>query len=493
MDGTSVLSCLEHLKNYVVKLSFPKLLILLFTGSLLIHVIIVAIFIDQPIALDDMFQYDMLARSLKDGNGFRWYSKADVEILRPYYSQFLDIDHLPFPVKGIETAFRAPGYPFFLALLYFFVPESFRFPLARMAQAGLAATFAPLTAILCHQIGFSRKVSVLSAIGISFYPILLFYPIGLASENFYILLGLLSVMSIHFSTKKKSWGWVILAGLICGMTMFTRSIFAIFTLLSGMWLSRFSPFKKKAGLIFLLTAFGLCLPWSIRNSIIMHKPAFVENSLGYNMFIGYHPEGDGGFVSRIAILPMNILDDGDRESFCMLHAVEFIRQNPIESVRRIFVRLVKFIGPEDREFFYFYSNNLIGAIPQPWLALIYSLLVIPWGATLIFGTIGLWLTRDHKVVLLVFLFLIGYGLPHLFIIAEPRFHLAWVPVLMPFAAYGWVSRRKIFWRQLLKTENLMIAVLLLLITVIFVSGFEMNFSKLISIMSLGGNKLYFSY
>ena len=493
MDSTSISTRLEHFKSNIGELSFQKLLILLFIGSFLIHVIIVTIFINQPIALDDMFQYDMLARSLKDGNGFRWYSKADVEILRPYYSQFLDIDHLFFPVKGLATAFRAPGYPFFLALLYLFVPESFRFIFARLVQAGLTAVLAPLASLLSHQAGFSRKVSVLSAVGISFYPILLFYPIALASENLYILLGILSVISIHLSTKKKSWEWVILAGLLCGTAMFTRSIFSIFTLFSGMWLSRFSPFKKKAGLIFLLTAFGLCLPWSIRNSIIMRKPAFVENSVGYNLFIGYHPEGDGGFVSRIAILPMNILDDGERERFCMQQAVEFIRQDPIESARRIFARLVKFIGPEDREFFYFYSNNLVGAIPQPWLTLIYSLLVIPWGSTLIFGTIGLWQMRDRKVILLVILFLLGYGLPHLFIIAEPRFHLAWVPVLIPFAVYGRESRSKIQWRPFLRRENLILIGLLLLISLIFISGFVMNFSRLISILSDGGNKLYFSY
>lgn len=493
MDSTSISTRLEHLKSYVAEFSFQKLLILLFTGSFLIHMIIVTIFINQPIALDDMFQYDMLARSLKDGNGFRWYSKADVEILRPYYSQFLDIDHLSFPVNGLETAFRAPGYPFFLALLYLVVPQSIRFIPARLVQAGLVATLAPLSAIMCHQIGFSRKVSILSAIGISFYPILLFYPIGLASENLYILFGLISVLAIHISIKKKSWRWIILAGLFCGMAMFTRSIFAVFTVLSGMWLCRFSPLKKKAGLVFLLTAFGLCLPWSIRNSLIMKKPAFVENSVGYNMFIGYHPEGDGGFVSKIAILPMNILDDGDRERFCIQQAVEFIRQNPIESARRIFARLVKFIGPEDREFFYFYSNNLVGAIAQPWLALTYSLLVIPWGSTLIFGTIGLWQMRNRKVILLVILFLLGYGLPHLFIIAEPRFHLAWVPILMPFAAYGWLSRSKIQWRPFLRRENLILIGLLLLISLIFISGFVMNFSRLISILSVGGNKLYLSY
>lgn len=493
MNNTSVSTRLKLSLTHIWGLSFPKLLLLLLMGSFFVHMIVVILFMDQPIALDDMFQYDMLARSIKEGRGYRWYSKADVEILRPYYSQFLDIDHLSFPELGLQTTFRAPGYPFFLAFIYFFVPNFFHFMIARLVQAGLAAALAPLVAFLCDQVGFSRKLSFLSAIASGFYPILLFYPIGLASENLYILLGTLSVVSILFTTKKKSWGWLILAGLLCGMTMFTRSIFAVFTLLSGIWISRFSSHKKMAGLIFLMTAFGFCAPWCIRNSLIMHKLAFVENSAGYNLFIGYHPEGDGGFVSRLAILPMNILDDTERERVCLQKAIEFIRQNPLESARRVLIRLVKFIGPEDREFFYFYSNNLLGAIPQPWLAIIYSLLVIPWGATLIFGIIGLCCLKDHKIVSLVGLFLIAYGLPHLFILAEPRFHLAWIPVLLPFAVFGWESKRGIRWKQLLKKENRVFVTLLTLAVFLFIFSFISNYPTLSLIMKEGGNKLFFSY
>jgi hypothetical protein len=462
-------------------------------ASFFIHLSIVAIFINQPIALDDMFQYDMLARSIKDGNGYRWYSAADVEILRPYYRQFLDIDALSFPEQGLQTAFRAPGYPFFLAFFYSFVPESMRFILARLAQAGIIAALAPLAALLAHQVGFSRKVSLYAGVGISLYPILLAYPIGLASENLYIPLGMLSVVSILYTTKKKSWGWVILSSLVCGVTMFTRSIFAIFTLGAGVWIGHYSPRRKKAGIVFLFVAFGVCLPWSVRNSFIMQKPAFVENSLGYNLFVGSHPEGDGGFVSKIAIQPMNILDDGERDRFCMQQAIQFILENPVEAIRRVFVRLVKFIGPEDREFFYFYSNNAVGAVPQPALALLYSLLVIPWGATLMLGAAGLWQVKDHKIVPLVILFLIGYGLPHLFILAEPRFHLALIPILIPFAAFAVHPGNKIQWKQLLLKENRLAAMLLLLLVFIFMISMASNFSRLIPIMSEGGNKLYFSY
>jgi hypothetical protein len=178
----------------------------------------------------------------------------------------------------------------------------------------------------------------------------------------------------------------------------------------------------------------------------------------------------------------------------MQQVIEFIRQDPIEASRRAFARLVKLIGPEYREFFYFYSNNLIGTISQPWLALIYSLLVIPWGSTLILGVIGLWQARNNKrFVSLVTIFLICYGLPHLFIIAEPRFHLAFVPVLMPFAAFALDSKNRIQWKQFFRGENTIFAIFLLLLICIFILGFTSNFSALVLIMSEGGNKLYLSY
>jgi hypothetical protein len=493
MNSTSISTRLEKAQTFVKEISTLQLLSVLFLGSLLLHLAVVRPFLNYPIALDDMFQYDMLARSLRAGNGFRWYSTADVEILRPYYAQFLDLDHLSFPDQGIPTTFRAPGYPVFLAILYLFVPDALRFGFTRLVQAGLIAALAPLTALLSLQIGFSRKVSLVSGIAISLYPILLFYPIGLASENLYIVLGLSSLVLILISSKKEGWKWLLLAGLLSGLTLLTRSIFTGAILLAGIWISRYHPYKKKAALIFLLTAFGICLPWSIRNSILMRQPAFVENSAGYNLFIGYHPEGDGGFVSRIAILPMNILDDGERDRYCRQQAIAFIQQNPVEAARRIWVRWVKFIGPEDREFFYFYSNNLVGPIASPGLVILYSLLIIPWGITLILGMKGITQVNEHPSRLLVVLFLLGYGLPHLLIIAEPRFHLAWVPILIPFAARGFEQPLKVQGWKVTHWKTILSYIAFILITSALIVGFLLNLAKLVALLSEGGNQLYFSY
>ena len=68
------------------------------------------------IGLDDMFQYDMLARSLASGNGFRWYAYEDLQRLEPYVN--FDLSSIDYdPVRGMPTSFRAPLYPSFLAVI----------------------------------------------------------------------------------------------------------------------------------------------------------------------------------------------------------------------------------------------------------------------------------------------------------------------------------------------------------------------------------------
>src|ERR671918_1937196 len=87
--------------------------------ALILRLIPVILASGLGIGLDDMFQYDMLARSITSGNGFRWYAKDDLNQL----ASFVDFDLSSVkeydPIRGIPTSFRAPLYPTFLALAYF--------------------------------------------------------------------------------------------------------------------------------------------------------------------------------------------------------------------------------------------------------------------------------------------------------------------------------------------------------------------------------------
>jgi hypothetical protein len=58
------------------KISFP---LFIFLVALVVRLIPVIMARDLGIGLDDMFQYDMLARSIVAGDGYRWYAQDDLD------------------------------------------------------------------------------------------------------------------------------------------------------------------------------------------------------------------------------------------------------------------------------------------------------------------------------------------------------------------------------------------------------------------------------
>src|SRR5258706_10165308 len=165
---------------------FKSFVFQIFIVALILRLIPVFLARGLGIGLDDMFQYDMLARSLAGGHGFRWYAQADLNQLASFVhfdlTSVKDYD----PNLGIFTSFRAPLYPTFLAIIYFFSGTGFsRFFAARLAQAILlGAPLAPLTywvaLWLFHlPLGEGRVrgeyVARISAWIVAAYPMLLIY------------------------------------------------------------------------------------------------------------------------------------------------------------------------------------------------------------------------------------------------------------------------------------------------------------------------------
>lgn len=448
------------------------------------------LFLQQPIALDDMYQYDMLARSINSGNGYRWYARADVEKLSGYLGQFVDLSELTLPENGLETTFRAPGYPIFLAGVYRFGAAEDRFAIARVIQAMLSAIMAPLVAILALKLGMRSSLARIAGLGMALYPILCFYPLGLASENTFLPLVLLSVILILHAAESGRISHFALAGIVSGVAMLTRSIIAPFYLLAGVWFWRYSRRSISRSILFVAIAFGICVPWSIRNTRFMGSPTFVETSMGYNLFVGSHPNGTGAFVTDVAIIPLTILDDVERNEFSVNSALTFIRADPFEALWRIVRRSVFFLGIEDRELTYFYTNNFLGSIAQPWLLFGYLLIVAPWVIVLTFATLAIIHRWKKASTVLVVMLIVGYTIPHLLILAEPRFHLALVPLLLPYAVYGLLHARSFTSSS---REKWIMRASIGVLALFWIWGLAMNLGKLIDAMGPGGNTLYLPY
>jgi len=463
-----------------------------------------------------MFQYDMLARSLAGGHGFRWYAQSDLNQL----ASFVDFDLTSVkdydPNLGIPTSFRAPLYPAFLAIVYFFSGTGFsRFFAARIAQAVfLGAPLAPLTYWVALRLfplplGEGRvrgeHVARISAWIVAAYPMLLVYPLGLGTENPFFVLLLASFffllktidqpnvdkkLIIHHSS-------FIISGFFLALTTLTRSVILPFAGLAILWI--WFANKQKRGAMLVAVAFALTImPWIIRNSLLHHKLTGVETSMGYNLYLGYHPQGNGSFVFGPSLDLLPILDDAERDKVGTQKAIEFIKAQPERFLPLAVNRLGFFFGLEKRVLMYFYGNDIIGYIPLPWLLTISAILLLPFVFISVLAALGLSLLRWKPEHILLGLLFVSYILPHVFILSEDRFHLALIPYIAILASQVWVNGfapLRVHWEESRMGKTM--AVFALCVALLLLTNWELELTrdadKIAQLLSPTGNQSYFPY
>jgi len=481
----------------------------IFIVALVLRLIPVILAHGLGIGLDDMFQYDMLARSLVAGNGFRWYAQEDLNQLASVVdfdlSSVKDYD----PVRGVPTSFRAPLYPTFLAIVYFLNGTgSSRFFAARLAQAILlGAPLAPLTywvaqrlfplsSFMKYERGKNYEKAARSAAWVvACYPMLLIYPLGLGTENLFFVLLLASFLFLLLSIERPSPFWLLASGFFLALTALTRSVILPFAL-TALCLLLF--LHRKQAILAFLAFFLTVSPWVIRNSLLHQKLTGIETSMGYNLYLGYHPQGNGSFVFGPSLDLLTILDDAERDRIGTKKAIEFIKAQPERFIPLAINRLGFFFGLEKRVLMYFYGNNLLGYIPLPLLLTISAILLLPFVISSVSAAFSLVYLRWRPEHILLGLLFLSYTLPHVFILSEDRFHLALVPYLAILAAQVWVNGlRPIQARWQHSPMGKWIVSLAIFAVFLLVAnwGFELvrDADKIAQLLGPNGNQSYYPY
>lgn len=427
--------------NKLRSLSFGWRIFLL---ALVLRLIAVFFSINLPIGLDDMFQYDMLARSIASGQGFRWYAQEDLSLIQSYFDlDFVVGDYDP---SGVISSFRAPGYPAFLASIYSLSGLANRIFAARLVQAFLGATLAPLAYTLARRLFPNQDQGAkLAGYFLAFYPMLVIYPLALATENLFIPLVFLGLLLLLRATQANGDRSYLLAGAVFGLATLTRSVIFAFAGLAILWLWLAAK-QRRGAILFGLALVALVLPWTVRNSLLYEQFTFVENSLGYNLHMGYHPDGTGTFQYGISLELFPYLDDGQRNELGVQAGLEFIRQDPGRIPSLMLNKLGYFFALERRAMSYFYSNGFFGQIPQVPLVGLFLLFTLPFTLLSSLSAAALALMRWNRERLLWLLLLLGYLIPHVLLLAAPRFHIAIVPALAVLAGFAWVEREAL-WRR----------------------------------------------
>jgi len=340
-----------------------------------------------------------------------------------------------------------------------------------------------------------ENVARLAAWIVAAYPLLLVYPLGLGTENPFFVLLLASFLLLLLSIKKPATSYFLLSGVFLALTTLTRSVilpfaFAAFCLLLFL--------HGKRALLGVLSFALFITPWIVRNSLLHHKLTGIETSMGYNLYLGYHPKGNGSFVFGPSLDLLPILDDAERDRVGTEKAIEFIRAEPERIVPLAVNRLGFFFGLEKRVLMYFYSNNILGFVPLPLLLTISAVLLLPFVVISTSAMLGLSLLRWKPEHILLGLLFISYILPHVFILSEDRFHLALVPYIAILAAQFWGSgfgALSVRWQEstigkILVTIGVACVFLLLLNW-----GLELirDWDKIAQLLGPNGNVSYFPY
>ena len=324
---------------------------------------------------------------------------------------------------------------------------------------------------------------------------LLIYPLGLGTENPFFTLLLSSFLFLICSIEKPSAPNLLLSGFFLGLTALTRSVILPFAALAILYLLLI---HHRRALLALFSFVLVIAPWIIRNSLLHHKLTGIETSMGYNLYLGYYPQSNGSFIFGPSLDLLSILDDAQRDQIGTQRALEFIRAQPGRFVPLAVNRMGFFFGLEKRVLIYFYSNDLLGYIPKGLLLTISAILLLPFILVSTSAALGLGLSKLQPGSIMLALLLISYLLPHVFILAEDRFHLALIPFLAILAAQFWVNGPCGLLSRWQESSTGKIVVILAVCAVILLFtnwGLELvrDADKISQLLGPNGNQAHFPY
>ncbi len=347
--------------------------------------------------------------------------------------------------------FRAPLYPYFLALAYAITNCSFLW--ARIFQAFLGSLTAVLTYGLGREITGQRRVGLVAGIGAALYGMLVYFDGELLVEPLFIPLLVASLLAYAKFRNGRRLGLLALAGLFLGLAAITRPsalvVFPIFILdiiLSKPRRPGHFPWKTRMTSILPLLFCGSLpiAPVAYHNFQQGGDAVVIAGSGGINFYIGNNPQADGlhsimpGFGATWDVPAISYpayqaahrtLKLSEVNSYYSQLAWQYILQNPSAAlklfVKKIFAFWNRLEISNNRDLYFFKNETQI----MPYLRLLGFWMVGP------LGLLGLWVGWRRRLLPGWFLAIIPvYMLSVAAFFVTARFRAPMIPLLLICAA-----------------------------------------------------------
>ena len=255
------------------------------------------------------------------------------------------------------TAYRAPLYPMFIALVYRIFGQHYEAIWA--IQCVLGAATAVLLAVLAK--GFVAEKFALAAgvIAAVYLPFIRYHGLVL-SETLFILLFVSALCVAAPDWRLASPRRVLLAGGLFGLAALARPVSFLFPFgmiaLGVVFSKNIAADIKKATTLML--AFLLVLaPWGIRNWKAFGTPILTTSQGWQSVYAGLHPTARGfGFTGEDFAKPLKeagVPDTNELETAKVFRArsLQEIRKNPAHFARLAILKFGWFFYPFDGDFY----------------------------------------------------------------------------------------------------------------------------------------------
>lgn len=226
-----------------------KAITLIFVITLIIGLGYLKFGIIFPVSGDTKTYYDPIALNIVRGQGFT--------------------------LKGVPTAEVTPGYPLFLALIYYIFGHNYT--AVRIIQFLILALIGIIVfSIARNYLELSFNFAFLTSLMVVLWPYLILYSTLILTEILFIFFFLLSVLFFLKFQEKPSMNKAIILGMLFGVSALTRQVALFLPLWIIFFLLLFIKFRANKSyflkMALVLSLFFLILvPWTVRNYIRFNK------------------------------------------------------------------------------------------------------------------------------------------------------------------------------------------------------------------------------
>ncbi|MDD5687990.1 MAG: glycosyltransferase family 39 protein [Elusimicrobia bacterium] len=335
--------------------------------------------------------------------------------------------------NGYGDTWRPPGYPAFLAIIFFIFGKSILF--VRVINSIISA----LTCVIIYFVGkkiFSPVVGKISAVLLCFYPYVIAYTGDLLSETFYTFLTALSIYYILICSEKPSIKNIIFTGILFGITALTKSTILPFFFFACAWLW-WRTKKIKVGFFVGICTIITLAPWTFRNYFYYSKNYIMPINTPWYSFYGatcdealwMETYGELDTPAPDAIVTPAIPKDWEyistlplpeRDKICKEKSFNWIKNNSHKYTYLLYKRFIHF----------WRLYPMMAYKWQKYMAMVTSGIYIPFA----FAGIVLSIKNIGKTSLLIALLSI-YTFVHLFFTVVLRYRIPVDPYVMIFASY----------------------------------------------------------